>query len=159
MSQLKRYNGTSWEIVGGVPQEDTLPINAVVEYDGSTVPDGYELVENIISDGSAVKTGRYIDGKEEYVKRFYWSSVPDTSTSSKSLGFALSSVTITNVEGIITSNSANVFPIPFGNIDGGNTYAVRLWLSASDNKINLQTYNANFRSGKAFANVYYIENN
>lgn len=43
---LKRYNGTSWEAVGGTVSitGDTLPIGSIVEYDGVTIPAGWEAV-------------------------------------------------------------------------------------------------------------------
>jgi len=41
---LKRYNGTSWEAVGGTITGDTLPIGSIVEFDGSTIPVGWEEV-------------------------------------------------------------------------------------------------------------------
>lgn len=44
MSKLKAYNGTSWETVNGQIVGDTLPIGAIVEYDGQTIPAGWEEV-------------------------------------------------------------------------------------------------------------------
>lgn len=46
MSQLKRYNGTSWETVGGVVTGDTLPIGSEVDYDGASAPAGWEEISN-----------------------------------------------------------------------------------------------------------------
>lgn len=68
MAQLKRYNGTNWEVVGGnIDTGDTLPINTVVEYAGTTVPEGYELVEDYST--SEVKTNAvWINSKPIYRK-------------------------------------------------------------------------------------------
>ena len=41
---LKRYNGTSWEPVGGTITGDTLPIGSIVEFDGASIPVGWEEV-------------------------------------------------------------------------------------------------------------------
>lgn len=46
MSQLKRYNGTNWETVGGLVTGDTLPIGSEVDYDGTNVPAGWEQIRN-----------------------------------------------------------------------------------------------------------------
>lgn len=56
-----------WEdITGG----DTLPINTIIEYDGDTVPDGYEEVEDKgeIYSTDEVRIGTWIDGKPLYRK-------------------------------------------------------------------------------------------
>lgn len=49
ISQLKTVNGQSLEGEGDIEIEggsgDTLPINAIFEYEGDTVPEGYEEVE------------------------------------------------------------------------------------------------------------------
>lgn len=44
MSQLKRFNGNDWDTIGGSITGDTLPIGSEVDYDGNTVPAGWEQV-------------------------------------------------------------------------------------------------------------------
>ena len=69
MSQLKRYNGTSWETIGGVVTGDTLPIGSEVDYDGASAPAGWEEVDdpNTYST-SETRIGTWINGKPIYRK-------------------------------------------------------------------------------------------
>lgn len=64
---LKRYNGTSWEAVGGTITGDTLPIGSEVDYTGTDIPAGWEVVDSYST--SEVNTGQtWIDGKPIYRK-------------------------------------------------------------------------------------------
>lgn len=112
---------------------------------------------NLITDGNAVKTGRQIDGKDEYVKRFHFTGINSVSAFTKSLGFTLSDVMITQTYGTAYSNSYNWFPIPMGDFLGGNNYAVRYNLIATNNVLQLNTANTNF--SEADINIYYIYRN
>lgn len=51
---------------GGGDGVDTLPIGSIVEYDGDTVPDGYEEVSDYSTE--EVEIGTWIDGKPLYRK-------------------------------------------------------------------------------------------
>lgn len=65
MAQLKRYNGASWDIVGGAVTGDTLPIGSEIDYDGETAPVGWEEIEDYST--TAINTGKkWIDGKDIY---------------------------------------------------------------------------------------------
>lgn len=57
MSVLKRYNGTSWEIVDGGIGE-SLPIGAEIDFDGTSenIPEGWEEASNIIINGGSSST-------------------------------------------------------------------------------------------------------
>jgi hypothetical protein len=48
---------------------DSLPVGSIINFDGDDVPVGYEMVDDIIDNEEPVKTGRVINGKEEYIKR------------------------------------------------------------------------------------------
>ena len=64
---LKRYNGVDWEDVGGTVTGDTLPIGSVVEYDGATIPNGWEEIQDYST--NEIDTGKkWIDGKTIYKK-------------------------------------------------------------------------------------------
>lgn len=75
-------NGTVKEIV--VKSGDTLPIGTIVEFDGNTIPDGYEEVEDkgeIYSTEEQV-IGTWIDGRPLYRKTVFY----EAETSSQNLG-------------------------------------------------------------------------
>lgn len=54
---------------GFIGDYDSLPVGSVIEFDGDELPIGYAEIDNIVTNGPAVKTGRRIGGKDEYVKR------------------------------------------------------------------------------------------
>ena len=71
---LKRYNGTSWETVGGTITGDTLPIGSEVDYVGENVPAGWEEVDSYST--SEINTGQtWTDGKPIYRKVLNYSGV------------------------------------------------------------------------------------
>lgn len=87
MAQLKRYNGASWDIVGGVVTGDTLPIGSEIDYDGETAPVGWQEIEDYST--SEVKTGEnWIDGKPIYRKVIYISSLPNNTGTQYSHGIS-----------------------------------------------------------------------
>lgn len=116
-----------------------------------------EAVSNqvvLTTDGDAVPTGKIIDGKVEYVKRY---SIPITKSNNqahgeKELGFVLSDVLITNIESTIASNSNNVFNLDTTNYNAGYNY---IYLNNDSNKIMINCNSVNY-SELCYANVYYI---
>lgn len=110
---------------------------------------------NLVTDGDAVKTGRIIDGKEEYVKRYHVAINGTNGDITKALGFDLSKVTVTNIDGAFISNSDNIFAINSG-VQSTIAYDYAVQCRASDNMLLVRTYNGNFAS--ANINIYYIKN-
>lgn len=107
MSTLKRYNGTSWETISGTVTGDTLPIGTEVEYDGATVPAGWEQVADPYnySKTEQVKIGKWFDGNNLY------RVVVDTTTPSSSSVSSIASIAglnynrITNLYGMLYTSS------------------------------------------------------
>ena len=128
--------------------------NAIDQVDTNT-NDITTLKQNIITDGSAVKTGRIIDGKDEYVKRFSFTTSGST-TYTKSLGFTLADVIITGIEATEISNTGNWWNANIGDYDNNSTFAQNINLVNNDNTIKLES-NANFKN--TYVNVYYIYKN
>ena len=65
MSQSK--NDTySCDYINNLESGDALPIGTIVDYDGDTVPDGYEEISDYSTD--EIKIGTWIDGKPIYRK-------------------------------------------------------------------------------------------
>lgn len=79
MAQLKRYNGASWDIVGGIVTGDTLPIGSEIDYDGATAPAGWQEVEDYST--TEINTGKkWIDGKPIYRKCFSQNNINNIAT-------------------------------------------------------------------------------
>lgn len=112
---------------------------------------------NLISDSDAVKTGRQIDGKDEYVKRFHFTEINSVSTFSKNLGFTLNDVIITSYDAWAYTNSSNWMPMPMGDFSNATGYAIRFGLIDTSNTLQLNTINTNFSN--AYINIYYIYRN
>ena len=110
-------------------------------------------IYNIITNGEPVKTGRKVDGKDEYIQRFSFTGLNATpQIYSKTLGFILNNSIITGFEGASKSNTNNWFYFT----DSNSTAAWGLYftLNSSDNTIKLTTLNSNM--SEAYINIKYI---
>lgn len=87
-------------------------------------------------------TGRQIDGKDEYIKRYSSSLYQGTVTIP--LGFTLSDVEITKIDGTAKSTSNNWFNLNIGDYDGSNTYANLCYLDNSNDSITISNPTGNF---------------
>lgn len=119
------------------------------------------LKYNVETNGSEVRTGRMIDGKEEYVKR-YEGKIESVSGQAKTkaqlkmpLGFNLTDVTIVEMKSYIVSNTNNIFNIDTSNFNGGNNYML---LSTTENTITISCDSMNYNN-KAVVMIYYVKNN
>lgn len=108
---------------------------------------------NLVTDGPEVKTGRTIDGKDEYTKRYSFTNINAAGTYAKSLGLTLNSINITDIHGEAFSNSSNWFSIPMGDVNNVTTWTMRFELTNSSNSVTLITINGNF--SKAFITICY----
>ena len=132
-------------------------LNEMQDILNDNISDSIANQYNLISDSDAVKTGRQIDGKDEYVKRFHFTGINSVAAFTKSLGFTLSDVIITESSGMAYSNSYNWFPIPMGDFSTTSNYAMRYSLISTNDILQLNTANANFT--EAYINIYYISRN
>lgn len=66
--KVRNSNGELKELV--IKANDSIPQNAIIEYDGDVVPEGYEQVEDKgeVYSTEEVKIGTWIDGKPLYRK-------------------------------------------------------------------------------------------
>ena len=119
---------------------------------------------NVETNGSEVKTGRMIDGKEEYVKRYEITinSVSENKTRAQgkaSLGFTLADVTVTEFSAYIISNTNNIFNVDTNNYnagyDAGTNY---INISYGENAIIINCNSENYKN-KAIVMIYYVKNN
>ena len=93
--------------------EDSLPIGTIIDYDGLTVPEGYQLVNDSITIGSEFKTGRVIGNKEEYGKIITVAELPNNDEVLYASGINISNIEITNLKGIAKATNNTTFPLPF----------------------------------------------
>ena len=112
---------------------------------------------NITTDGNPVKTGRIIDGKEEYVKRYYIATpvVPNPSYYVDS-GLDINDINIIEIQGVIAGNTNNIFSVPNANYNGGYVY---VYYRASDNQIIMNCSTQNYQSSGAYINLYFTYKN
>lgn len=145
--RLKRSMG-----VDCFPENDTS-----LEVNGMNITEEINKKRNtydLETDGAATLTGRKIDGQDEYVKRISFSSIDSVGTFSENLGFTLSDVLITKIDGIAISNINNYFSLPMGDFNASVSLALRFQLTDSTNTIDVITENSNFAN--AWFNIYYI---
>lgn len=120
-------------------------------------PDLITSEYNVVDNGSEVKTGIKYNGKDVYLKRYFFENIRTANTTySKDLGLTLSSITVYKIEGVAYSSSSNWFNIPMGDYNNTTTWTLKYQLTNSNNKIELTVANQNFKS--AYINVYYIYN-
>lgn len=92
---------------------------------------------NIITNGNPVKTGRIIDGKDEYIKRILIARFPNASTLEVSTGLDHSKINFGDVSGIAKSTEQQL-NVPFVSLSGlGIQVATRL----TSNNIAITTGN------------------
>lgn len=113
-----------------------------------------KVPENLTTDGNAVKTGRKIDGKTEYVKRYSFKRTESSAqVISKNLGFVLDDVIITKIDGTTISNSSNWFNANLGDYLQNTGFANKIQLFNSSNTVEVEI-NANFDT--VFVEIWYI---
>jgi hypothetical protein len=110
---------------------------------------------NLVTDGNAVKTGRQIDGKDEWVKRFSFTTTGNQDYT-KPLGFTLSDVIVTEIKGTELSTANNWIDVSIGDFNNLTSQAQNIKLVNSNNTISL-TSNNNCKL--TIVNVYFIYRN
>lgn len=76
---------------------------------------------NITTDGEAVRTGRTIDGKNEYIKRINILQFPNNDALEVNTGLNITEVNVTDISCLAFRSSDNTYiPIPFISMAGSN---------------------------------------
>lgn len=102
------------------------------------------------TDGSATKTGRIIDGYEEYVKRITLDSFPSTNqTESWDTGITMTNAVITDLVVMAKSGIGNWFILP-----NNDTVSSRISLN-NDGKIYIEMFTGNLSGQDGYAEIYY----
>ena len=117
---------------------DTLPVGSEVDYNGTTIPTGWEEVDSP-NDYSTEETkiGTWIDGKPIYRKVFDFGQLPVTS--SKEIRHGISDLSrIIKLYGIASWKTADMPTLPLPSADpDGEKYSV--FLSANSSIIAVTT--------------------
>lgn len=68
---------------------------------------------NVVTDGPPVKTGRKIDGKDEYVKRISLGTMPNATTKTVDTGLTATNITIIELKGTAKNSAGTTIVLPF----------------------------------------------
>lgn len=136
-----------------VKSGDTLPVGTIVEFDGTTIPAGYEQVEEEkdIYSSEEIKTNKvWIDGKPIYRKTYNGITTFDLDSSSQLLIPASVNVDkLINYSGYLTENNGvNVLTLN----------EVRI-VKVSDNKVLFQSTNNSLKECPYAITFEYTKNN
>lgn len=153
LNEIKTVVNTNANLQGDLTSLNTTTKTSVVGSINEVLAD---INYNLETDGNEVLTGRQVDNKSEYVKRFSFNGISSIGTFSTSLGLTLNDITIIKTEGIGLTNSNNWLPIPMGDFATATGYGMRYQLTNSTNNLDLITLNANFQ--KAYISIYYTYN-
>lgn len=108
MNELKDVANTNANNIGDLEQLNTTDKSSIVESIN-------ELSYNLVTNGAEVKTGKKIDGKDEYVKRYKVDIVDDTINGNIALGFNLATVTVSEMKGYIVYDNGNIYNLDTNN--------------------------------------------
>lgn len=116
------YNGTSLVGVGGsqtsinVKNEKTTSETDV--YSCNYVNN---MQTNITTNGSPVKTGRKVDGKDEYIKRISIAQLPNASALEVNTGLNINEIVVTDINCLAYRSSDKTYiPVPFISMANSN---------------------------------------
>ena len=120
------------------------------------IPRYEKLKYNLLTNGPSVKTGRLIDGKEEYVRRYKINIIAGTINGNVPLGFNVSSVTISEIKGYIVYNNGNIYNLDTNNYRYPNDYTY-MYLNKENSDIRIFC-NTPENYTYAIVDVYYTYN-
>ena len=106
---------------------------------------------NLITGGNAIKTGRKIDDKDEYIKRILCDNLGGNGEQKLyATGINVANSIITDIKVMGVSGSNNWFPLP--NNDAASS---KISLTSSGN-LSITFYNSYWQGATAYADIYYI---
>ena len=117
-------DGYSCAIINGM----SIPIDAIIDYDGDEVPEGYEEVPdpNVFSTTEKV-VGTWIDGRTLYQRTWtYTTTEADTR-------YYLAAYGLTDIKDVWIVDSASY--VRYGTGNGASTQSVNTWVSSTDYKL------------------------
>jgi hypothetical protein len=149
--------GDSRIAIGGTPDSEMSDIsrntveNKVIKEYVDNLSESKTDKYNLITGGNAIKTGRKIDDKDEYVKRILCDNLGGNGEAkSYSTGINVANSIITDIKVMGVSGSNNWFPFP--NNDAASS---KISLTSGGN-LSITFYNSYWQGTTAYANIYYI---
>ena len=80
-----------------------------------------ELKYNLKTNGSPVKTGRKVDGKDEYIKRISIAQLPNASALEVNTGLNINEIVVTDINCLAYRSSDKTYiPVPFISMANSN---------------------------------------
>lgn len=126
------------------------------------IPRYEKLKYNLLTNGPSIKTGRMIDGKEEYVKRFggklikYQDGNNYRSRCEMDFGINVNTINVLEIAGtVIPPGTGNFFGIDNANFGSGQVYC---YVNPEQSKIIIVAENQNYVSdtnNNVFIDVYF----
>lgn len=105
---------------------DSMPVGTIVDYDGDTIPTGWEEVNDYST--TEIDTGKkWIDGKPIYRKCFEF---VNTSTSSVKIGTIANIDRLVCIGGTAINNGNNQVSLPIPQANQASTFT--FWISGND---------------------------
>ena len=149
-------SGTNGYVLKGIPTFDAgehdFKVNGelyVADTDGQNKKIVMKQIP-LTTDGNAVKTGRIIDGYDEYVKRITLDDLPDTNTSKTwQTGIDMTNIVITDVKIMAKAGTGNWFPLPNNNVVNCETALL------NDGNIRITMFVGNLYNRDGSAEIYY----
>lgn len=111
------------------------------------------LQPNIITDGEPVKTGRKIDGKDEYVKRVNTGALPNATIKKVSHGLDMGSIQVTDLKGMARRYSVCI-TLPY--VATNANWQVELLISSGDICITAGDDKSSYTS--SYVDIYFTYN-
>ena len=143
LNEIKSVVNTNANLMGDLDTLTTSDKSSVVNAINST-----RL--QITTDGSAVETGRVINGNKEYIKRITLLSFPGQSQEkSWATGINMTNIVITGINITVKTGSANWFQLP-----NNDTVNSRAGLN-SDGTIHVQMFTGNLSGQNGYAEITY----
>lgn len=133
--------------------EENIPVtannlNEMQNILNNNITTSIENQYNLITDGSGIKTGRQIDGKDEYVVRVDGGNMPNNTTKTVTLPVSLINVTLTKPILLYGQSSTYEYPI----MQTGIT-----WYIHNGNLLNITTTSDRSRFA-CYVELYYTIN-
>ena len=145
LNEIKSVVNTNANLMGDLSNLNTSDNTSIVNAINSKIT-SYNIVT-----GTPVKTGRQIEGYDEYVLRVNLGSLPNASNKDYSLGLSINQ--LINVEGsALREGDGSIFPLPFVSTNSSANITV-LMLNTS----TLRITTGNDRTTlTGYLNIYYI---